>query len=208
MHNKSIIALAVATAFLMPAAAQYERVSKWEMIKNAAAIVGLIKGVADLVEYGWNKINPPAPPVNPNSQWLCDPSVCSFAVQPGTIIPTDVYQQAMNFIATLGKTFALGEVITICNGWVCIDFTYTGDGFAPSVARKDPRQGYANRPRSAAGGEGSAGSTYTPSSTIWHPNVVYNPGGHLRTGTVTIIWGGGGGGGGPAIRPHGSYETE
>ena len=47
-----------------------------------------------------------------------------------------------------GKIWNKGEVITICNGWTCIDFKHAGAGFEAVASYADPNVGYTNRPRS------------------------------------------------------------
>jgi len=205
MLKTKLLAMAVAAAFALPAGAYSEREHtglKWEIIKKIGEGIILIKSVAEAVQWANGIINPPAPEVRAADLWYCDPSVCSFAVAPGSIIPTDVYQQALNFIASIGKTFAIGEMITVCNGWVCINMTYTGDGFAPSKAYTDPRAGYSNRPSGAygagveAGGGGVGGSV---GYGTFYQGAVNPSYGFTGRGSVTTIWGGGmgyGGGGG------------
>jgi hypothetical protein len=199
-----LLAVALAAAFAVPAGAYSEREHtglKWEILKKIGEGIVLIKSVAEAIQWANGIINPPAPEVRAADLWYCDPSVCSFAIAPGSIVPTDIYQQAMNFIASIGKTFAIGEMITVCNGWVCIPFTYTGDGFAPGKAMADPRAGYSNRPSGAAGGayEASGGGYGGVRTGTYYSGAVNPSYGFTGRGSVTTTWGGGmsyGGGGG------------
>lgn len=195
-------AIALAAALAFPALAQREpSPTSWRWLLDIGAVVGGIKGGIDLWEWASNKWNPPV------SAFYCEPAQCSFGA-PGSQLSDVGFAAATAFALSLGKQWHPGDLITICNGFECIDLEWTGGMFiAKGPIRKDPRAGYANKARnsSGGGGEGNARSGYAPSSRTWAPNVVYNP---QRTGSVTVIFGGGIGGGSSSGTFPLSFETE
>ena len=90
--------------------------------------------------------------------------------------------------AFAGKQWQAGQGLIVCTGETCFTFKFDGNSYfyAADVAFADPLVGYANPggmmpppapvPRQSHGG-GETGAPYAPrSSTVWSPNVVYNPG--------------------------------
>jgi hypothetical protein len=207
-----VTAIALAAALTVPAFAYSEREptpTSWKWIGQGIAFVGgVIGGINGAIDL-WNKVNPPAPAAKPGDQFYCPPTQCGFGPV-GSQLSTTGFEAVTAFAMSLGKAWNPGDMLTVCNGFECVTVQWTGGMFiAMGPVHKDPRAGYANSPRnSGGGGEGSAGSSYTPSSRVWHPAVVYNPGSHLRVGTVTIIQHNTGGGGGGSGRFPGSYETD
>jgi hypothetical protein len=207
-----VTAIALAAALAFPALA-YEREptpTSWRWLIEAGGIVGgIIGGINGAIDL-WNKVNPPTPAPKPGDQFYCPPAQCSFGAV-GAQLSETAYAAVTAFAFSLGKAWNPGDVLKVCNGFECVTVQWTGGMFiAMGPVEKDPRVGYANRPSSAGGGEGSASSGYTPSSTVWHPAVVYNPGSTwmLRQGTVTVIQNNTGGGGGGSGRFVGSLEMD
>jgi hypothetical protein len=152
-------------------------------------------------------------PLQAADLWLCQS--CGFS--PAGNTPTGVdHVDGARFIADMfpDRPWHNGQSVIVCDGHTCLMFTWNGDMMVPSgTTFNDPKVGHANKPQAPsihAPSGGETGASYSPgSSTVWHPSVVYNPGSHPRTGTVTVTFGsfdGSGGGGGG--RFPGANESE
>jgi uncharacterized membrane protein YgcG len=206
---------AIATAAITTAYADTGPQEPVGFVKVVGAIFTAATGFKTLIEaWDWVTQRWIKPPLKPAQIWLC--AGCRFS-PPGS--PATMTDHAIGdaFIkqAFPGKEWQVGQGLIACTGETCFTFKFDGNShfYAVDEAFADPLVGYANPggmlpppapvPRQSPGG-GETGAPYAPrSSTVWSPNVVYNPGSQpFRTGTVTVIpgpgvtFGGGGGGGG------------
>ena len=211
--RKLLTAIAAAAAMMSHAATG--PVEPVNFVKIVGGVFTAVTGFKTLFEvWDWA-----------TQRWL-DPAVDGRAVVdvrrllllPAGSPPTmDDHNQGDAWIkqAFAGKQWQAGQGLIVCTGETCFTFKFDGNSYfyAADVAFADPLVGYANPggmmppaapvPRPSYGG-GETGAPYAPrTSTVWAPNVVYNPGSQpFRTGTVTVIpgpgvtFGGGGGGGG------------
>ena len=196
-------------------------------VKVVGAIFTAATGFKTLIEvWDWVTQRWIKPPLKPSQLWMCANCTFSRAGSSPTINDHDL-GDAFIKQAFPDKQWQAGQGIIVCDGTTCFTFKFDGiDHFyAADVAFDDPLVGHANpggvmpeqpAPRPSYGGGGETGAPYAPrSSTVWAPNVVYNPGSRpFGTGTVTVIPGpgvtfeGGGGGGGGGSRFNGLLEGD
>ena len=79
-------------------------------------------------------------------------------------------------------------MITLCNGWTCLEFEHTKSyGFDVVASYPDPNVGYTNRPRSDYGRIGGQGN-YTPQTrAAYNPSFLPSTSGPQLRGSVTTI---------------------
>jgi hypothetical protein len=212
---------AIAAAVIMTAHADTGPQEPVGFVRVVGAILTAATGFKTLIEaWDWAMQRWIRPPLKPAQLWMC--AGCSFSPPESSPTMAD-HIQGDAFIkqAFPGKYWQAGQGLIVCTGKTCFTFKFDGNShfYAVDAAFADPLVGYANPggmmpppaplPRPSHGGGGETGAPYAPrSSTVWHPNVVYNPGSRpFPTGTVTVIpgpgvtFGGGGGGGSHFIGP-------
>jgi hypothetical protein len=214
--RKAILAAAAAAALAVGAQADTIPAEPTSLTRVVGWIVTIGGGIKAIVEfYDWVVARWYQPSLNPADLWLCQ--TCGFTPEGGT--PTgDDHAMGAAFIASAfpGRPWHHGQSVIVCDGATCLKFTWQDGMFVPSGNTfADPRVGHANKPTAPSTnspsnpGGGETGAPHAPrSSTVWAPNVVYNPGSRpFPAGTVTVIpgpgvtFGGGGGGGSHFIGP-------
>jgi hypothetical protein len=172
-----LTALALAAALCLPAAAQTDP-TNWGNIIKIGGGAAIVKSILDVYDWVRGKLVP-----NPRTLHYCAPSQCNFSAA-GTPPTQHDLDMALSFIATIGKTWNPGEVITLCNGWTCIDFEHTESGFVPIASYEDPNVGYTNRPRGYSDGGGT--SNFVAPNHYGTNLSVGGGGGRIRIGVVTV----------------------
>jgi hypothetical protein len=213
--RKAIIAAAAASMVMGAQADSGEPVNLARILAYAVTATGAVKAIIETYDWARARWFPPPQQFKAGDLWQCD--TCRFPPPGSASTPDDDYLGGA-FIAQQfgGRAFYAGQSIVVCDRLQCFLFRYDGEKwFASGPAFKDPGVGYANTPavptpRSYGGGEGSASSSYRPSTGVWRSDVVYNPGSRpFRTGSVTVIccesYGGGGGGSGRFDTEFSSY---
>jgi len=211
--RKAIIAAAAACMVMGSTRADTEPANFVRVVTYIVTATGAVKAVIEAYDWVLARWFPPQE-FEAGDLWLCD--ACEFPPAGMASTPLDDSLGA-DFINKqfAGRSFVAGQSLVVCDHLQCFLFRYDGEQwFASGLSFKNPGVGYANTPPPAPtppaapaprrGGGGETGARYAPrSSTVWAPNVVYNPGSSpFRTGTVTVIPGpgvtfeGGGGGGG------------
>jgi hypothetical protein len=138
----------------------------------------LVKTTLDIYDWLRGKQTP-----NPQALHYCAPSACNFSAAGTTPTQADL-DMALGFIATIGKAWNFGEIITICNGWTCIDFKHNGARFEAVASYPDPNVGYTNRPRGYSGGGGT--SNFVAPNHHGTNLSVGGGGGRIRIGVITV----------------------
>jgi hypothetical protein len=209
--RKAIIAAAAACMVMGSTRADTEPTNFVRIVTYVVTATGAVKAAFEVYDWVTARWFPPPQQFQAGDLWLC--GNCQFPPPSRGSTPDDDYLGSA-FIAQqfAGRTFYAGQSLVLCDPLQCFMFRYDGEQwFASGPSFKNPGVGYANTPPPAATppaapaprrGGGETGAPHAPrSSTVWSPNVVYNPGSRpFGTGTVTVIPGpgvtfGGGGGG-------------